>query len=309
VSLQAAEQVEADRARLEALWAKRLERAAFAADRARRCYRLAEPENRLVVRQLEKDWEAALADQQRLQEEHDRFVRACPPVLTPAERAAIEAAAGDIEALWHAETTTDQDRKQILRAIVGDVVLDVDGDSERVHTVITWAGGHTTRGTFARPVARFEQLSYYPQLVERLRQLTAQHLTAPRIAEQLNAEGWRPPKRTDHFTAGSIQTLLRRLGLSPAPALPRPRGPDGPGADEWWLADLARHLDMPETTLYTWIGRGWVNARRQDQPAHRLILHADQQKLEELRERRSRPHGYYTRLRWTDTTDQQPNPS
>jgi hypothetical protein len=65
---------------------------------------------------------------------------------------------------------------------------------------------------------------------------------------------------------------------------------------------------MPETTLYTWIGRGWVNARRQDQPSHRLILHADQQKLEELHERRSRPHGYYTRLRWTDTPDQ-PNAS
>jgi hypothetical protein len=47
---------------------KRLERAAYAVDRARRCYRLAEPENRLVVRQLEKDWEEALADQRRLTE-------------------------------------------------------------------------------------------------------------------------------------------------------------------------------------------------------------------------------------------------
>jgi hypothetical protein len=50
VSLQAAEQIQAERAELERIWQQRLERAAIAADRARRCYRLAEPENRLVVR-------------------------------------------------------------------------------------------------------------------------------------------------------------------------------------------------------------------------------------------------------------------
>ena len=62
VSLAAAGQVEARRAQVDRIWRQRLERAEFAADRARRQYQLAEPENRLVVRQLEKDWEAALAE-------------------------------------------------------------------------------------------------------------------------------------------------------------------------------------------------------------------------------------------------------
>src|SRR5215218_628715 len=65
VSPRAAEQVTAERAELEQLWAQRLERAQVAVDRARRCYRLAEPENRLVVRRLEADWEAALAAEVR----------------------------------------------------------------------------------------------------------------------------------------------------------------------------------------------------------------------------------------------------
>jgi transposase len=59
VSLAAAGQVEARRAQADRIWRQRLERAEFAADRARRQYQLAEPENRLVVRQLEKDWETA----------------------------------------------------------------------------------------------------------------------------------------------------------------------------------------------------------------------------------------------------------
>ncbi len=62
VSMAAAAQAEDERAMLDKLWRQRLERARYAAGRARRQYQLAEPENRLVARQLEAGWEAALAE-------------------------------------------------------------------------------------------------------------------------------------------------------------------------------------------------------------------------------------------------------
>lgn len=86
VSLEAATAIETERARLEALWQQRLERATHTADRARRCYRLAEPENRLVVRTLERDWEQALVELERLREDHDRFLASSPPVPSTADR-------------------------------------------------------------------------------------------------------------------------------------------------------------------------------------------------------------------------------
>jgi hypothetical protein len=104
VSLAAAEQGTAQRAQVDRIWRQRLERADFAADRARRQYQLAEPENRLVVRQLEKDWEAALAERQRLGEEYDRFTAARPRTLTAAEREQIRALAADLPAVWNAPT-------------------------------------------------------------------------------------------------------------------------------------------------------------------------------------------------------------
>lgn len=310
VSLRAAEQVQAGRAALEQIWTQRLERAAIAVDRARRCYRLAEPENRLVVRQLEKDWEQALADQQRLIEEHDRVLAASSPVLTGAERQAIAALAKDIPGLWTAPTTTDKDRKEIIRALVQDVTLTVLGASERVTVTVTWAGGHTTHAEVVRPVARLDQLSYYPQLVERLRVLDAAGLTPTQIARQVDAEGFRPPKRNQHFGPAGIAGLLRRLGCrapSPHPGTGR-RGDDTPGEHEWWPADLARALDMPAATLYTWIQRGWVTSRRQADPPSQWIIKAGPDDLALLRERRSRPHGYYTRLRWTDPEPDRPGP-
>ncbi len=58
---------------------------------------------------------------------------------------------------------------------------------------------------------------------------------------------------------------------------------------------------MPAVTLYSWIYRGWVNARKESQRPYRWILHAGPTELAELRQRRTRPPGWHTRLRWTDT--------
>ena len=59
-------------------WNARSERAQYRVDQARRCYASTEPENRLVARTLERDWEAALADQVRLTADYERFRRERP---------------------------------------------------------------------------------------------------------------------------------------------------------------------------------------------------------------------------------------
>jgi hypothetical protein len=57
---------------------------------------------------------------------------------------------------------------------------------------------------------------------------------------------------------------------------------------------------MPQATLYTWIQRGWVTARQDTTTTHRWIIEAGPDTLAELRQRHTRPAGYYTRHRWTD---------
>ena len=303
VSPRAAEQVTAERAELEQLWAQRLERAQVAVDRARRCYRLAEPENRLVVRRLEADWEAALAAEVRLREDYDRFTRTRPQSLTPAQQQAITALAGDIEGLWAAPTTTDADRKQLIRALVDQVTITVAGTSEQVTVTIGWAGGHTTRDQTVRPVARLAQLSSYPQLLQRVRQLAEQGHRAQAIARRLHAEGFRPAKGRQRIGVSAITQLLHQLGCPRAFTRDRITPPPGeePGPHEWWLDDLAAELAMPPITLHSWIRRGWVHARQESRRPYRWILHADPHQLAELRQRRSRPPGWYTRRRWTDS--------
>ena len=296
VSLSAAGQAEAQRAQVDRIWQQRLERADFTADRARRQYQLAEPENRLVVRQLETDWEAALAERQRLGEEYDRFTAARPRTLTAAERDQIRALAADLPAVWDAATTTHADRKQLTRHLIEQVSVTVLGASEKVDVAVTWAGGHRTAAQITRPVACLTQLSYYPQLAARARELTDSRATLAQIARQLNAEGFRPPKRIPAFTPNAVTDLLRALGIhrshSPArasrPALPQ---------HEWWLRDLAEHLGMSAITLDSWVRRGWATGYLHPL-IKRTVIRADPAEVERLRDLHDVPRGQHNRRPW-----------
>lgn len=310
VSLAAFAQVEQDRTALETIWAQRLERADYDVDRARRRYRLSEPENRLVVRQLEAEWEQSLSAREQLREQHARFQASAPRTLTAAQRDAIRALADDLPGLWNAPSTTVADRKDLLRLMIEKVAVAVIGDTEHVDVQITWAGGHTNADRIVRPVARLDQLSYYPALVARVGELAESGMGMKQIAEQVNAEGFRPPKRSLTFSAQSVNDLLRRQGLLRYPGRTGHPPDEHLGEHRWRLPDLAAALDMPHATLHTWVHRGWVHGHRDDTPQHAWILHATPDDLDRLRELRQRPNGYYNRHRFLDnqnTTPEQEN--
>ena len=297
VSLAAAAQTEAERAMLDKLWRQRLERARYAADRARRQYQLAEPENRLVARQLETDWEAALAEAGRLQADYQRFTEELPKTLTAAERAAIQALASDLPRVWDAPSTTRADRKELLRILIEKITVAVAGTSELVDVTLTWAGGHQTTGQAVRPVGRLDQLSYYPALLARVTELAQAGCTTRQIADALNAEGFRPPKRTSRFRPDQVRILLNQHNLRTRQQRGQPAVLASLAPGEWSVPGLAAALGMPTATVYNWIYRGWITARHA--PSSKCwIITADAAELQRLRQRRARPAGFYSRARW-----------
>ena len=209
-------------------------------------------------------------------------------IRTVAEREAIRRLASDIPALWRAPTTTNADRQTIVRQLVERVIVTVQGESEKVDIQVHWIGGHGTQTILIRPVARLDQLSYYPELLRRVEQLHAQSDDAPTIAQHLNAEGWRPAKRRTTFNAPMVRTLLSRQGIrsarrSPAHEVAR-------RANELTLHELAQALAMPEMTLYVWLRKGRFKARRDTSSSHPLwLIQADAAELERLRALRRAP--------------------
>lgn len=281
LSLTAAEDVERQRAASDRRWQHRLERARYQTDRAARQYHAVEPENRLVARELERQWEKQLLEQRQLEDQYDRFRRERPAALSDSERQRVRALSADIPGLWHAPQTTWADRQTIVRHLIEQVTVTVVGDSQRVDLAIQWAGGFASHHALVRPVARYDQLDNYEALLACVLQLRRQKMTAAQIAEQLNREGFRPPKRRSTFNAGIVRQLIsRRLE-----AARRPRAVESYtlADDEWWMTDLCRHLQMPRPTLYSWIRRGWVHARQLPVAGGCWIVWADAEELDRLR--------------------------
>lgn len=283
ISLQAVQDLEGERQQLHRHWAQRLERARYLADRAFRQYNAADPENRLVARTLERQWEEALEACENLQAEQARFAARQPASLSAEECEAVRHLASDIPALWNAPTTTAADRKAIIRQLVERVVVAVLGESEQVDVQVHWFGG--TGGSLlrlVRPVARLDQLSYYPQLMARVAALHAGGQLSAAIAGTLNAEGWRPAKRRGTFTAQMVCGLLARQGIgstraSAATTVARL-------ADEWTVGELARELAMPHETVYQWLRDGRLNARLEKDASRPIwLIQADSSEIARLR--------------------------
>jgi hypothetical protein len=240
-SLAAVADIERERAELLKQWNLRIERVGYEAERAARQYHACEPENRLVARELERRWEEALRRQHQLEDEFESWKRSAPGRLSAEDLGAIRALAADLPGLWRAETTTPQDRQRIARLLLEEVAARVDKESERVDVKLHWVGGAVTEHTLSRPVSRYDQQSDYPRLVCRLQELSNSKLSASEIAEHLNAEGFRPPKRTDRFSRDMVQRLMLQLGLT---RRKRHGSTEGLGPDEYRPAGLAKKLGV-----------------------------------------------------------------
>jgi DNA invertase Pin-like site-specific DNA recombinase len=259
--LAAAADVEEQRRQLHQHWRLRLERADYEVERACRQYQQVEPEHRLVARELERQWEAALERQQQTRQEYEQFCRRQPAVLSEEEREQIRRLASDIPDLWNAETTTAQERKRVVRLLVERVVVQVQGQTDQVDVAIHWVGGSVTRHRLVRTVGCYRQLADYPRLCARIAELRAEGKSLEEVARRLNDDGFHPPKRAGRFTGGMVWGMLSRQ----CEAESRSRAEELAAhleEGEWLLGELARYLGIAQATLHRWRKAGWVRGRK-----------------------------------------------
>jgi DNA invertase Pin-like site-specific DNA recombinase len=260
LSIRAAEHAQKDRQELHLQWKHKRERVEYEVGRARRQYDAVDPENRLVARELERQWEEKLAEQQRGEEAFARFRSEQPRELSRLDRERIASLATDLPALWHAKTTTSSDRRTVVRLLVDRVEISRRDASEQIDVVIAWRHGTASRHVVHQGLIRYDQLVDFVALKARIEHLRQTGRNAEQIASALNEEGYRPA-RGDRFTGHRIRRLSVRLGLTSLPpgALD---ARDLPGKDEWWLPRLAEELDIDRNVFHRWRRAGWLRCRR-----------------------------------------------
>ena len=150
----AAERLEADRETSLRQWRLGVERASYEASRAERRYRAVDPDNRLVARGLEREWEERLSALEAAKAELSRREEARPRALSQDERSRLLALGADLAAVWHAATTTPRDRKELLRTLLEEVIVKVERDKATARLTLRWKGGALAEIDLALPRSR-----------------------------------------------------------------------------------------------------------------------------------------------------------
>ena len=271
-ALRAAESLEADHDAALEQWRLQVERAEYEAQRAERRYRAVEPEHRLVARGLEREWEQALGALAEAQAELDRRRHARPRTLTEPERGQLLALGADLGRVWSAPTTTDRDRKQLMRCLIEEVILDVVREERRATLSIRWRGGAITELVVPLP-RRQPTIRTDEDTIALLKRLAA-HYDDATIAGILNRQG-RRSATGERFTAIIVGGLRRYRGI---PAHQAPAGP--PDGELVPILKAAEILGVVPSTVHRWLADGFI-AGEQDTPGAPWRIRVD----EELRAR------------------------
>ena len=256
---EAMRQLEADRDAALNQWRLAVERARYEAQRAERQYCAVDPENRLVARGLEATWEQRLQELAAAEAELERRQQLRPRTLSPEERNVIRILGSDLRKVWNAPTTTDRDRKELLRTLLEEVIVTVNRPEHRAHLTLRWRGGELTEIDLSLPRSQPRGLRTDEDTISLLRRLAALYPDDV-IAGILNHQG-RTSATGERFTAIHVAGLRQYRGI------PRFKAPaEPPQGEVVSIRQAAQLLGMNTSTIHRWLAEGFI-AGEQATPA------------------------------------------
>lgn len=250
-TLHATQQLESDHDAALGQWRLAVERARYEAQRAERRYRAVDPENRLVARGLEAEWELRLSELEQAQAELARKIQLRPRTLSLEDYQRIRALGADLKRVWASPTTTDRDKKELLRTLLEEVIITVQRDQWRAHLTLRWTGGMITEIDVHLPRLNPARIRTDEDTVELVRRLAA-HYPDGVIAGILNRQG-RKTVRGERFSANQVGSLRRYRDI--ARFQPPAEPPEG---ELVTIAGAADILQVAPSTIHRWLAEGLI---------------------------------------------------
>lgn len=246
LALDAAEQVTQRHTRAHRAAELAVQRAQYEADRAERAFHQVEPENRLVARTLEAQWETKLAALAEAQQALTTVRESRPPL---PDRASLEQLAADLPRLWHDSATSLKDRKRLLRTVISDVTILPTPDRDEVRLGVRWHTGATDEITTTR-----RGPDRTPSAAVELARSLGHLLNDEDLAAALNAHGYRTGKGHP-FDVKAVRWLRHAYKIR-APRTQCLRD------SEITVKQAAARLGITADAVYNWLSLGQVPARK-----------------------------------------------
>jgi DNA invertase Pin-like site-specific DNA recombinase len=184
-----------------------LQQARYDALLAERRYAACDPDNRLIAAQLERNWETALQRVAACRARLDAD-RSSPEASRPQDFAGL---AQDLAAAWNAPGTTMRTRQRLVRALIREIIADVDEATREVVLVIHWQGGQHSELRVRKPMTGEHGCRTPDEALAVMRSMAARWSDED-IAASLNRMGMRTGQGKS-WTAKRVSSLRRVHGI------------------------------------------------------------------------------------------------
>lgn len=124
----------------------------------------------------------------------------------------IEELSQNLPVLWKAQSTTNRERKQLLRLAIESVQLDGVSQAGQIEVQIRWRSGTMTRSCIKRTAPGEGSLKTPPNAVAQIHEMAGRYSYAD-IADRLNAAGCRTAFGR-YFTSQHVGYICRRDRLA-----------------------------------------------------------------------------------------------
>jgi DNA invertase Pin-like site-specific DNA recombinase len=251
IALEAAKLLTQRDEQLQGQWDLRLQRAEYEAQLAERNYRAVDATNRLVASTLERQWDEALEQLEKLRDEQRRQQEKDSAPVNRRTRAELIQLAKDLPRVWQAPSTSNQDRKRLLRLLIKDITVERT-ESRGLLLRLRWQGGACESLTHRLPPRCCDKWRYPQQIIERVRELAREHRD-DRIATELNEAGLRGSKDGRLFSVSMIRWIRHKHGIAT---------PSWCHEGELSVDEVAERFNVSRHVVYYWIGRGDLPSRQ-----------------------------------------------
>jgi DNA invertase Pin-like site-specific DNA recombinase len=234
------------------------ERSRYSAERARRQFDAVEPENRLVARTLEAALEQALTAQRQAEADLAAQRLRRPTRLTDQENQWLTRAGADVRAIFDAPTTSWRERKQLLRAVITEIVVTVRTADRQADVDIIWQGGANTAFSFELNKIGSHFRTTDETTVDLVRRLADRYDDAT-IAAILGKQKRRTATGLN-FTKGRVKSLRLAKGIAGfEPPAVTPGDEDG---EVVTITAAEEILHVSRATLYRWLATGFITGEQ-----------------------------------------------
>jgi DNA invertase Pin-like site-specific DNA recombinase len=232
---------------------REFEAAQYRAQHAQRQYDAADPQNRHVAAELERRWEQALQEVRTLEDRIETHVQQVQHVgeVTIQD---FESLAKDLESVWNDPLADARTKKRILRALIQELVVDIDAQTNEIVVILHWKGG--VHSTLRVPRRRRGQNSVQTSkdVVEAVR-ILARVSTDQQIAGFLNRDGMLTG-RGNYWTRALVASLRSKHAIMCFT-------PERQRAEGWLnLSAAAAAMGTTNRTVRLAIERGEIKALR-----------------------------------------------